>query len=558
MERRTFLKKSSISLIGASIASNVLFSAPTVLTKARTIKDTSKGNLIFKSYFVQKGKGPHIYDLVWATDKNWDTFYSNISLDNYGIKISDTYGEEKFGINARWNVEGFGYTNITADNGGEFYNLPEKGKSKELNLIFEFAKSRTIRNRKRQNKFLTNGYRPGTEVKMLIDISEGLLNDAGKKIILSQECAVLAQQSLMYALWASEKLELEYANYLINKGINRDVFFFGCDARAFYQMDQDIFLNLFTPLFNYANITFVPQSNNAINRDFEPKRGKHNFAIRDHLVDTLAEYGIKSQGRLLYWFHDCCMPDWMRGMKYDDLLKYAEENTRKVISHFGDRMYAWEMVNELHDWANEFQLNRDQITELTRLITDVAKDTAPNVKRTINNCCPFAEYVQMKKYSGSDAIHKQRTPIQFTKDILEAGIDIDILEQQMYFPYRDLQDTILLIERYEQFKKPLQISEIGIPGGPTETSVKLGTVPFPNEPALWHHQWNEETQGNWIEGMYTLAYSKQYVQSASWFDFTDPHSYMQNGGLLKAPTGELKHSYHRMKSIIEKLKYSNK
>lgn len=557
MERRTFLKKSSMSIIGASIASNVLFSAPTVLTKSRTIKDTSKGNLIFKPYFVQKGKGPNIYELVWATDKNWDTFYSNISLDNYGIKISDTYGEDKFGINARWNVEGFGYTNITADNGGEFYELPEKGKSKELNLNYEFAKSRTIRNRKRETKFLSDGYLAGTEVKLLISMSEELLSDAGKKQMLSIECAEIAQQSLTYALWASEKLELEYANFIIKKGIVRDHFFFGCDARAFYQMDQDIFLEHFTPLFNFANITFVPQSTNEINRDFEPKRGQHNFFIRDHLVDTLAEYGIKSQGRLLYWFHDCCMPDWMRGMKYDDLLKYAEENTRKVVGHFGDRMYSWEMVNELHDWANEFKLNRDQITELTRLITDVAKDTAPNVKRTINNCCPFAEYVQMKKYSGSDAIHKQRTPIQFTKDILEAGIDIDILEQQMYFPYRDLQDTILLIERYEQFKKPVQISEIGVSGGPTETSVKLGTVPFPNEPALWHHQWNEETQGDWIDGMYTLAFSKKYVQAANWFDFTDPHSYMQNGGLLKAPTGELKQSYHRMKSVIEKLKNSN-
>src|SRR5690606_39650788 len=78
---------------------------PTILTKSRTIKNTTKGEILFKPVFVQKGRGPHLYDLVWATDKNWDTFHSNISLTKEGIKISDTKGEEKFGINARWNVE---------------------------------------------------------------------------------------------------------------------------------------------------------------------------------------------------------------------------------------------------------------------------------------------------------------------------------------------------------------------------------------------------------------------------------------------------------------------
>ena len=263
-------------------------------------------------------------------------------------------------------------------------------------------------------------------------------------------------------------MELDYAEHVIRMNSKRKDFEIGCDARAFYQMDQDIFLENFTPLFTYANITFVPKANTAIARDFEPERGKHNYAIRDHLVDTLAEYGVKSQGRLLYWFHSCCVPDWMKNYSYNDLLKYVEDNTAEVIGHFGERMYAWEMVNELHDWANEFELNNEQTLELTKVITDAAKAVAPKVKRTINNCCPFAEYVQMHTYSGGQtAKYPQRTPLQFTKDIIDAGIDIDIVEQQMYYPYRDLQDTILLIERYEQFNKPMHISEIGCPGGPT-------------------------------------------------------------------------------------------
>jgi hypothetical protein len=63
-------------------------------------------------------------------------------------------GKEKFGINVRWNVEGFGYIFITADNAGEFYSLPPAGKSTLLNLNYELARSRVARNKNRPAKII--------------------------------------------------------------------------------------------------------------------------------------------------------------------------------------------------------------------------------------------------------------------------------------------------------------------------------------------------------------------------------------------------------------------
>ena len=97
--------------------------------------------LIFRPYFVQKGQGPHLLDWAYASDENWDAFHSNISSSSEGVEISDTEGVEKFGINVRWNVEGFGYISITADNGGEFYQLPTQSDKLVLNLNYELAKS---------------------------------------------------------------------------------------------------------------------------------------------------------------------------------------------------------------------------------------------------------------------------------------------------------------------------------------------------------------------------------------------------------------------------------
>jgi len=556
MKRRDFIKTTTLAGAGVITAANEILTAPLILTGKGVRKKTLSGELIFNPYFVQKGRGPHLYDLVWATDENWDTFYSNISKTEKGIAISDSMGAEKFGINCRWNVEGFGYTNITADNGGEFYTLPDDGKVQNLNLNYELAKSRVVRNRNRLEVLKKDGWNSSKEIMMFVNLSESLLEDAGK-CGNAVKCAELSQDALKYALWGGEKMELEKAEFLIKRRGYRPEFYFGCDARGFYQMYQDVFIPKFTKLFNYANITFVNKGDGIIS-DFEPAEGNLQFDIRDVLFNRMLKENVKPEGRLLFWFHDCCIHDWLRNKNYDQLRKYAENHARKLASHYGNDMYAWEIVNELHDWANELNLSNEQTIELTRLICDTIKDAAPKVKRTINNCCPFAEYVQLKTYSsGNPAKYRQRTPWQFTKDIIDAGVDIDIIEQQMYFPYRDLQDTILLIEKFEAFKKPLQLSEVGVSGGPTNESVKLGKVNFPDEPYLWHQPWDEESQADWLQGIYTLAYSKESIKACNWFDFVDPYSYMQNGGLLRNPQGDTKEAYDRLLNLQNKWKSQN-
>jgi hypothetical protein len=554
MKRRDFIKTSALAGAGVAAAAGSLFSMPEILTGRRTSFNTAKGELVFRPHFVQEGAGPHIYDLVWATDKNWDTFYSNISKTDKGIVISDSKEQDKFGINCRWNVEGFGYTNITADNGGEFYSLPANGKEIIFNLNYELAKSRVVRNRLRLQKLRADGWIPSVEVTGLVELSEELLEDAGKKKNDDYLCAVRSQQALNYALWASEKMELDKAEYVIKKRGTRNDFFVGCDARGFYQMYQDKFLDMFGELFNYANITFVSKGDGMMS-DYQPEKGVINTGTREVLIKKLNERNIKCQERLLFWFHDCCMPDWQRNMKYDELLRYAEKLTTDTMKFYGDSLYAMEVINELHDWANELLLSHEQITELTRLINDVSKSVAPKVKTTINSCCLFGEYVQMNQYSGgSKAKYPQRTPWKWTRDLLDAGIDIDIVELQMYYPYRDLQDAILLTERFEVFNKPMHYSEVGVSGGATERSIKLDTYEFPKEPYLWHHYWDEETQADWMEQIYKLAYSKDYIKACNWFDFVDPFSYMENGGLLRSPEGEKKAAYNRLKKLQEEWK----
>jgi endo-1,4-beta-xylanase len=522
------------------------------MTAAKTKQNTMQGELRFRPYFVQSGTGPHLLDWAYASDSNWDAFYSNITSSDTGVIISDTKGVKKFGIDVRWNVEGFGYIYITADNGGEFYELPASGKTINLNLNFELAKSRVLRNERRLLKLTAKDWRPSKEVRALSDLSRELLHDAGKNTEDGIKSGQLAQKALYYAMWVSEKMELEHAEFQILKNGYRPNFFIGCDARGYFQMDPDVFLERFTTLFNYATITHYLIS--GFYQDFEPQEGNKKFQPRTILLNELKKRNIIVEGRPLFWFYRTTTPDWLKNKTFDELLKYVESHTKEVVNHYGNEMYAWEVVNEAHDWANELQLKPEQIVQVTKLACDVAKDTNPKVHRLINNCCPFAEYVQLKKWGDLDAIYPQRTPHKFMKDLVQAGVDFTITGQQMYFPYRDLSDTIHLIERFEEFGRPIQLTEVGASSGPTKDSINAERLELPSEPYIWHRHWDQELQADWLEGLYTLAYSKPWIEAVNWYDFVDPYSFIKNGGLLETPKGEKKAAYDRLLKLKNKWK----
>jgi GH35 family endo-1,4-beta-xylanase len=543
MKRRNFLKTTALAGAGIALTPKLLYSSQSILTGRRIQPLTQQGEVFFRPTFVQSGRGPHLLDWAYASDHEWNAFYSNIVASKTGVVISDTGGRDKFGIDVRWNVEGFGYIFITADNGGEFYTLPASGKKTEFNLNYELAKSRVIRNRKRIKKHTANGWKPSHETKSFIDLSEQLVEDAERVGLNEENRGSLSQKALYYAMWGGEKMELDKARYEIALNKQRR-FFIGCDARGYFQMDPDDFMKDFTEAFNYATITHYLISKSY--QDFEPKEGQTQYNLRDAVFKELRKNNITVEGRPLFWFYPSVTPDWLRNKSYSDLLKYVESHAKEVVSHYGDEMYAWEVVNEFHDWANELKLKPEQIVEVTKLACDVARAANPNVHRLINNCCPYAEYVQLKKWGEQDALYPQRTPYQFMEDLVEAGVDFTITGQQMYFPYRDLQDTIILIERLEKFNRPVQLTEVGVSSGPTKTSVDTGKLPISTEPYIWHGQWTEEIQADWIEGLYTLAYSKPWIEAVNWYDFVDPYAWINGGGLLASTKGEKKLAYQRI------------
>jgi endo-1,4-beta-xylanase len=486
--------------------------------------------------------------LNWAytTDQNDDPFKSSIQVTQDGVAIPENLEKEKFAVTARWFVDGFGFIWLTADNAGEYFTRHDMHGKYILN--YEFARSRVSRNNAVLDRYRKDGTVFSSEIRYLTALSEELLEDAKNNLGDADRAALLSDKCLRYALHAGEKIELEKARSDIQRMNRRDDVYFGCETRQYIWARSEEFTKHFAELFNFATIThYIWDSWYEL---FEPSEGEYNWGVKDNIVNWLKREDITIQGRPLFWFHPMVTPDWLKNKNFDELKKYVENHTRNVVGHYGNDVLQWEVVNEYHDWGNIHNHTPEQITEIVRLACDKTKETNPNVVRILNNCCLWAEYAAMGRMARKDADRPLRNPRKFIRDIIDAGVDFDVVGIQIYFPQRDLSDIVRIVEKFAAFGKPVYITEIGASSGPTRDSIFNEQMGIPQEPYAWHRHWDDELQSTWLEQVYTIYYSKPYIKAINWYDFSDFRPFIVNGGLVREDASP-KLSFHRMKALLD-------
>ncbi len=498
--------------------------------------------LVFRPY-------PHpltpTVEYAYATDAMGDPFRSPIEVKTEGVVAPVSMGDRPFAVNARWFVEGFGFVWLDADNEGRMYRQDDFVASQPRNLNVEFARTRVARNSARLSGFQSEGTVFSREVAGLQNLASELLEDALRRD--GEEAAHYADRSLYYSLWAGDKIELEKARADVDQMRRADEFFFGCETRQYVWAKSEVMTQRFEELFNYATVTHY--LHDTWYEVFEPREGVHRWGIKDNIVDWLLENKITIEGRPLIWFHPSVMPDWLETKSFAEVKDYVARHVEAVVSHYGNRINHWEVVNEYHDWANVHGHSPEQITDIVRLACERTREVNPEAVRIVNNCCPFAGYVASGRTASGPADRPLRSPRQFVADIVEAEVPFDVVGVQMYFPQRSLADIIRLLERFAEFGKPVHITEIGATSGPTREDVVLEKRDIPGAPYDWHRPWDEDLQADWLEETFTIFYSKPYIHSVSWYDFADFRTFIPNGGLIRVD-GTRKQSFNRLKSLL--------
>jgi len=486
---------------------------------------------------------------VYASDEEDQPFKSEIYVGDEGIVVPTEFGDKRFGVNLRWYVEGFGFLWLCADNGGEFYSLKDSSKGQVFNLNLELARSRVMRNERVMEKYAKSGTIFSEEVKGLKALSEDLLDDASKTARGQSRSTELADKALLYALWCGEKMELENARGAIALKSPKGEGYFGCETRQYVWVKSEAFTKIFPKLFNFATVThYVWDSWYEL---FEPQEGRYNWGIKDDIVNWLTRVGIRIEGRPLFWFHPSVTPEWMKKFDFTQQKKYVERHAHDLVTHYGESVLEWEVMNEYHDWANVLNNTPEQMTEIVRLACDSTTSANSKVKRIINNSGPFGEYVARGTMAGDVVANRTlRTPFQFLRELIMEGVDFDIVGIQVYFPDRDLSDIARMVERFGTLGKPIYITEIGATSGPSVASVNAGQ-PFPQGPYSWHRHWDNDLQADWLEAVYTVCYSRPFIKAINWYDFADFRSYIPNGGLVLEDCTP-KPSFERLSEILDK------
>lgn len=481
---------------------------------------------------------------AYATDEHFDPFPSPIEVTREGVSMPASMGAKPFAVHAKWFVEGYGYVWLTADNGGRLFEAEDFRGARVRNLNVEFARTAVAQNHAVMARYGQQGTAFSAEVRRLQALAEELLEEAER--LGGEMAGKRANQSLLYGLWAGEKVELEHARAVLARP-RGGAFFFGCETRQYIWAQSEAMTERFAEAFNFATVThYVWDSWYPL---FEPREGVYRWGLKDDIVDWLVEKGITVEGRPILWFHPTVTPDWLAEKSFPEVLAYAENHARNLVGHYGEKVLHWEVVNEYHDWANVHDFTPDEITEVVRLTCETTHEVNPRVERLINNCCPYGEYASYGYAAHGEADRLLRSPRRFVQDLIEAEVPFEVTGLQLYFPQRSLQDIVRHVERFVALGKPVHITEIGTSSGPTRADILADTMPMPGPLYDWHRPWDEDLQADWLEQMYTVLYAMPGVHAVNWYDFADFRTFVPNGGLLREDASP-KPSYERLKELL--------
>jgi endo-1,4-beta-xylanase len=197
----------------------------------------------------------------------------------------------------------------------------------------------------------------------------------------------------------------------------------------------------------------------------EPTEGRFTFGEADTIVDFATANGLRVRGHTLVWHNQT--PAWVFQDAAGDpltsspadkalLLSRLENHIRAVAGHFGDRLYAWDVVNEVIDENQPDGLRRSpwfQIAGLDYIRTAfrVAREVAPNATLFIND---FNTQVPAKR----DALFR------LVKQLKAEGVPVDGIGQQMHINVAgpDVTDMERAIDLFATLGVTQEITELDV------------------------------------------------------------------------------------------------
>jgi len=507
------------------------------MVTALSIADASAAKERSQVIIALDGEGKHLakwrLDNAYPSDLLLSPIYARAEIADGQVTWREI-ADDHFAISVRLEIAGFGDLWLVADNEGRGY----VASPRPLNLMYEVARSRLAQVRQVQRSAAGAGCKLEPSTRERMEKAAAQLRAAEALSASPADCAQLAYRSLQESGPAGEEAVLQEARFRIQRHGYRPEFRFG--ANAFGWSHGEPYRKRFEELLSFGTVPFYCSS-------LEPKQGEYEWASRDQITAWLNGAGITAKGHPLVWFYPGITPDWVRKLTFEQLLSWIDQRTRTIVSRYAGKIDIWDIINEAHV-QNTLNLTLDQMVQANRVVAKAAREANPKCVRIVNNCCLFAEYMRGRK-AGPDL--NVCTPYQYLQRIQRARVPYEVIGLQLYYTGRDLLEHARLLDRFCKFGKPVHVTELAVP-----SSMDADPASFwKDENAVrnmgwWRRPWDEQVQADWIDGFYTICYSRPQVQAITWWDFADYSGhFFPNGGFLRSDFTP-KASFDRLKALI--------
>lgn len=282
----------------------------------------------------------------------------------------------------------------------------------------------------------------------------------------------------------------------------------------------------------------------------EPKERQFQYSQVDAWFAWAARNRRPVHAGPLVSFDPTHLPEWLYLWEhdYEALRDLIYEHIQKIVTRYEKQVRTWTVVSGIHAY-NSFNLNFEQLMELTRMSCLTVKKLAPRSNVMIELVTPWGEYYA----------RNQRTipPLLYADMAVQGGVKFDCFGMQMYqgapvdgYYVRDLMQISSLMDEFVGFAKPLHITGCG---APSDVAPDAGDAWAGKELAIkagsWHGPWTQRLQAEWLQAFCRMAISKPFVETISWRDLSDFEShFVPHGGLCKS-TMEPKLAYKELRAL---------
>lgn len=249
--------------------------------------------------------------------------------------------------------------------------------------------------------------------------------------------------------------------------------------------------------------------------ELEPSEGKYAFAGCDRWIEWAVRTAkMPVVGGPLLDFRAQCIPEWLYIWEndYETLRDVVVEHIQAVVTRYRRTVGRWTVASGLHV-NGDIKLSVDQIIDLTRVAVAVVRKLQPQARIQIAIDEPWGEYHTKRKRS--------LPPLLYADALMQVGLNFDTLGLRLAMGQptsgrstRDLMNLSSILDRYAAFNRPVAVTALGVPAGPSEPSANAEGEMF--EGGSWRYPWSPELQADWTSQALAIIASKPFVQSVCW------------------------------------------